>query len=157
MCALQGASVVRFARHQVASAVVRAHCRTVALSPSHCTPTRPRTLLSSGRRFPCVLIRTPYNKSAENADLRSPGSTWSKNGYACFIQDVRGRFASKGVFYKYTGEAQNGYDIVEWLAKQQWCNGCTDGPSYLSVDRGAARACTRQESGEEEDSRSEGE
>ena len=53
--------------------------------------------------------------------------------YACFIQDCRGRFKSHGVFYKYTGEAQDGYDTVEWLAGQSWCNGSlvTDGPSYL--------------------------
>ena len=52
----------------------------------------------------------------------------------CFIQDCRGRFKSSGTFYKYTGEAQDGYDTVEWLATQSWCNGSivTDGPSYLS-------------------------
>lgn len=80
-----------------------------------------------------MLIRTPYNKGAENPDLRSPGNYWTQNGYSCFIQDVRGRFKSAGYFYKYTGEAADGYDTVEWLAVQPWCNGsiCTDGPSYL--------------------------
>ena len=89
--------------------------------------------LEEGRTFPCVLIRTPYNKAAENPDLRSPGIYWTQNGYACFLQDVRGRFKSEGEFYKYTGEAVDGYDTVEWLAVQSWCNGniCTDGPSYL--------------------------
>lgn len=89
--------------------------------------------VEEGRQFPCVLIRTPYNKSAENPDLRSPGIFWTQNGYACYLQDVRGRFKSAGEFYKYTGEAPDGYDTVEWLAEQPWCNGniCTDGPSYL--------------------------
>lgn len=121
-----------------------------------------------------MLIRTPYNKGAENPDLRNPGTYWTQNGactddsvynelcapmtvvvscspcavvsltrrdtvallcagYCCFIQDVRGRFKSSGTFYKYTGEAVDGYDTVEWLAAQSWCNGCicTTGPSYL--------------------------
>lgn len=49
------------------------------------------------------------------------------------IQDVRGRNSSEGEFYKYTGEANDGYDTVEWIAKQVWSNGqvFTDGPSYL--------------------------
>lgn len=34
-----------------------------------------------------------------------------------------------GTFYKYTGEAEDGYDTCEWLSKQPWCNGSivTDG------------------------------
>lgn len=47
---------------------------------------------------------------------------------------MRGRWASPGEFYKYTGEAEDGYDTVAWLSVQKWCNGsiCTDGPSYLT-------------------------
>lgn len=67
------------------------------------------------------------------SDLRNPGVYWTQNGYCCFIQDVRGRYKSGGEFYKYTGEATDGYDTVEWIAAQPWCNGSvvTDGPSYL--------------------------
>ena len=81
-----------------------------------------------------MLIRTPYNKNKENPDLRNPGLYWTQNSFACFIQDVRGRFASEGTFYKYTGEAEDGYDTVAWVAQQQWCNGsvATEGPSYLT-------------------------
>ena len=86
------------------------------------------------RRWPCVLVRTPYNKSVVNPDFRNPGVYWTQNGYCCFIQDCRGRFKSEGFFYKYTGEAPDGYDTVEWIAEQSWSNGsvCTDGPSYLA-------------------------
>ena len=93
-------------------------------------------VIDTSRRWPCVLIRTPYDKSKINPDLRNPGVYWTQNGYCCFVQDCRGRFKSQGVFYKYTGEAADGYDTVEWLAVQSWCNGSivTDGPSYLCVD-----------------------
>lgn len=91
------------------------------------------SLSSSPPPRPCVLIRTPYNKSAVNPDLRNPGVYWTQNGYCCFLQDCRGRFKSEGEFYKYTGEANDGYDTVEWIAMQVWCNESvvTDGPSYL--------------------------
>jgi len=39
------------------------------------------------------------------------------------IQDVRGRFASGGKWEPFVNEAIDGYDTVEWLAKQDWCNG----------------------------------
>lgn len=48
------------------------------------------------KRWPCVLVRTPYNKSVVNPDFRNPGIYWTQNGYCTFIQDVRGRFKSNG-------------------------------------------------------------
>src|SRR4051812_9198668 len=33
------------------------------------------------RRWPCVLVRTPYNKSSVNPDFRNPGIYWTQNGY----------------------------------------------------------------------------
>src|ERR1700749_4913800 len=39
------------------------------------------------RRWPCVLIRTPYDKNKVNPDLRNPGHYWTQNGYCCYIQD----------------------------------------------------------------------
>lgn len=79
-------------------------------------------------RYPSILIRTPYNKTALDA-----GTRWAAHGYACLIQDCRGRYNSGGTFYKYVNEAQDGYDTVEWMARQPWCNGRvgTTGVSYL--------------------------
>lgn len=70
--------------------------------------------------FTTVLIRTPYDKKASNNV--SAGLYWAQSGYACFIQDCRGRFASDGTFYKYTAEMNDGYDTVEWLAGMFWSN-----------------------------------
>ena len=37
--------------------------------------------LDTSRKWPCVLIRTPYNKDKINPDLRNPGVYWTQNGY----------------------------------------------------------------------------
>lgn len=71
--------------------------------------------------FPVVLIRTPYNKVNDRtnpfvADL-------VRRGYAVAMQDTRGRFNSDGEFDPYRHEHEDGFDTVEWLAKQSWCDG----------------------------------
>jgi putative CocE/NonD family hydrolase len=49
------------------------------------------------------------------------------------VQDVRGRFRSERVFRFLLDEGQDGYDTVEWLAAQPWCDGQigTYGTSYM--------------------------
>lgn len=84
------------------------------------------------QKWPTILIRTPYNK-ADMVRLKDAGPFWAHHGYACFIQDCRGRYASEGVFVKYMKEAEDGYDTVEWIAAQEWSDGNigTTGSSYL--------------------------
>lgn len=84
-----------------------------------------------GRR-PAILIRTPYNKVTLQR-TKNVGHLWARHGYACLIQDCRGRYNSEGTFYKYVNEAEDGYDTVEWMAQQPWCDGNigTIGASYL--------------------------
>ncbi len=85
--------------------------------------------------FPTILIRTPYNKTrvVETAEF------FTTQGYAVAVQDVRGRFASEGEFYIYVNEGMDGYDTVQWLAQQSWCNGDvgTYGGSYLAATQNA--------------------
>jgi hypothetical protein len=52
--------------------------------------------------------------------------------YAVVVQDVRGRYASAGVFDAYRHEGADGYDTVEHVASQPWCDGQvgTTGLSY---------------------------
>jgi hypothetical protein len=73
-------------------------------------------------RRPVLLQRTPYGKG----DGRMPGDFIRKalvRGYAVFVQDVRGRYASDGVFDPCRQEGRDGYDTVEWIATQPWSNG----------------------------------
>jgi hypothetical protein len=76
----------------------------------------------AGGRFPTLVYRTPYGK--ENAPKE--WSTFEKlppRGYAVVIQDVRGRYASDGEFAPYQNEGKDGYDTIEWAAKQPWSDG----------------------------------
>lgn len=56
------------------------------------------------------------------------------------VVDVRGRGNSEGVFRPLIQEAHDGYDVVEWLARQPWCNGKVAmwGGSYLGYSQWAA-------------------
>jgi uncharacterized protein len=85
----------------------------------------------AGRR-PAILIRTPYNKVTLQRN-QNVGHRWAQHGYACLLQDCRGRYNSEGSFYKYVNEPEDGYDTVEWMATQDWCDGNigTTGASYL--------------------------
>jgi predicted acyl esterase len=75
--------------------------------------------------WPAVLVRTPYG--AENVVNHGESQRLLDNGYVLVAQDVRGRFKSEGKALAFVtdgwGKLQDGYDTVEWIAKQPWCNG----------------------------------
>jgi uncharacterized protein len=49
---------------------------------------------------------------------------WCRQGYACVNVDPRGVGNSEGdVSFFGTQDGRDGYDFVEWLATQPWCNG----------------------------------
>lgn len=76
-------------------------------------------LPKTGRKFPLVLVRTPYAK-AQYASLL--GEPLARRGYAVLAQDVRGQQASTaaGEFHPIVGEKQDGLDTLDWIAKQPW-------------------------------------
>ena len=92
--------------------------------------------------FPVVLQRTPYNKDGEALALEA--AFFTSRGYVTVLQDCRGRYTSEGGFTKYTAEGEDGYDTLEWLGRQDWCNGKvgTYGLSYAAHTQAAA-ACLR--------------
>ena len=54
-------------------------------------------------------------------------------GYVVVVQDVRGRYASEGVFNPHIQETADGVDMLAWTAVQPWSNGKVGmfGGSYL--------------------------
>jgi putative CocE/NonD family hydrolase len=73
-------------------------------------------------RYPVLVYRTPYDRKGEGA--RSPlVEAAVKRGYAVVLQDVRGRYGSGGRFEPYRHEGKDGYDTIEWAARQPWSNG----------------------------------
>ncbi|NRB51797.1 MAG: CocE/NonD family hydrolase [Saprospiraceae bacterium] len=72
--------------------------------------------------LPVVLQRTPYGKRSER--FKAVVSHLAARGYIVALQDLRGRYDSEGLFSKYSPqEAGDGATTVEWLAKQEFCNG----------------------------------
>jgi putative CocE/NonD family hydrolase len=85
---------------------------------------------------PTLLLRTPYNRSV--AMIPPSGiepEPAVEAGYAVVCQDVRGLHGSDGEFYPFVHEAGDGYDSVEWIASQPWCNGSVGmvGRSYAAT------------------------
>ena len=86
--------------------------------------------------FPALLERTPYSKDNSSEVHAGAPAFFASQGYAVVIQDVRGRFQSQGKFLPFHddgwGANRDGYDTVEWIAAQPWCNGQvgTIGGSY---------------------------
>lgn len=70
-------------------------------------------------RLPVLLTRTPYGKENEES-----GARWfASRGYAVLAQDVRGKGGSGGEFTVQSRASEDGYDAVEWAARQEWSNG----------------------------------
>jgi predicted acyl esterase len=69
--------------------------------------------------WPVVLVRTPYGKDGHLTDCIA----FSLSGYACVVQDTRGRFASEGTDTVFRDDPADGRATLDWIANQWWCNG----------------------------------
>ncbi len=94
----------------------------------------------SDEKFPALLGMSPYGKGIQSMTVpyQPPHSPihhtpieagdpeyFASRGYVHVIADVRGTGHSEGEYYGWVSpqEAQDGYDLVEWLAEQPWCDG----------------------------------
>jgi uncharacterized protein len=96
----------------------------------------------AGPRWPVILHRTPYGIAAADArDKFDCSKAWLPSaaepmrgsilrgwrnivahGYAAVYQDTRGRHGSEGEDRVYADDAVDGYDALEWIARQPWTN-----------------------------------
>jgi len=84
--------------------------------------------------WPVILTRTPYGKDGMMFGAASR-KKYLDNGYVRVVQDVRGKFKSEGKYDAFGPDMEDGYDTIEWIAKQPWCNGKVgmDGASAMGI------------------------
>lgn len=102
--------------------------------------------------YPVVLIRTMYDKveQRDGVEDTARGIPYDRRfvealldaGYALAVQDVRGRFDSDGEWHPYIHERRDGFDTVEWINNQAWCDGNIGmiGRSYVGYTQWRAAA-----------------
>ncbi|TMG80667.1 MAG: CocE/NonD family hydrolase, partial [Betaproteobacteria bacterium] len=102
------------------------------------------------QRFPVILERTPYDKTADSRSERTPAvekpksraevaAFFVRRGYIVIYQDCRGRYNSEGSYVKYLSDGADGYDTCAWIVKQPWSDGVigTMGLSYAAHTQAA--------------------
>ena len=98
----------------------------IRLEPNIRIPLRDGVRLSATRYVPtatdtvplCVVSVTPY--IADHYHAR--GVYFAAHGITFIMVDARGRGESEGQFIPFLQEAKDGFDVVEWLAKQPYCH-----------------------------------
>ncbi len=70
-------------------------------------------------KYPVILMRTPYGREVSAA----AAPFWVERGYTVVVQDTRGRGDSGGTFDPFNTEVQDGFDTLEWIKNQPWCDG----------------------------------
>jgi putative CocE/NonD family hydrolase len=83
--------------------------------------------------LPVIFTFTPYIGDS----YTDRAAYFAKHGYVYALVDVRGRGNSGGEFEPFVNEGRDGYDVVEWFAKQAYCNGKVTmwGGSYAGFDQ----------------------
>ena len=84
---------------------------------------------------PVLLMRSPYDRRSDVTLVMFDVERALQRGYTVVVQDTRGRFASEGVFAPFRSDIEDGYDTLDWLAAQPFCDGnvVMTGSSYLGA------------------------
>ena len=83
-------------------------------------------------KYPVLVSRTPYS-TERYPNAYTAAVFFSRRGYVYVYQDVRGRHESEGKWEPFRNDLEDGYDTIEWAAKQPWSSGkiAMQGGSYL--------------------------
>ena len=87
----------------------------VALLANHYRP------VGADGPLPVVLIRVPYGRDGAFGQVFA--APLARRGFQVFMQATRGTFGSGGQFRPFTTERDDGLATVDWLRKQDWCDG----------------------------------
>lgn len=83
-------------------------------------------------RFPALLTITPYGKTQLSYDFMV------QRGFAYVVAEARGTGGSQGTWTAFGADEQrDGYDLVEWAARQGWSSGNVGmfGGSYMGINQ----------------------
>jgi len=83
--------------------------------------------------LPLIFTFTPYIGDS----YTDRAMYFASHGFVYALVDVRGRGNSEGEFEPFVNEGKDGFDVVEWFAKQSYCNGKVTmwGGSYAGFDQ----------------------
>ncbi len=87
---------------------------------------------------PCVLLANGYgHNTPTGAAVQPPLMDLVTRGYAGLHVSLRGSGNSEGEANLYNKFGEDGYDLVEWMAQQPWCNGRVGmvGASLLGISQ----------------------
>lgn len=105
----------------------------------------------AGTKLPAIMAWSPYGKTLPTASpttvppdwfsgiakFEGPDAAfWVCHGYAIVDVDVRGAYKSEGKVQIFgMVDAADGYDVIEWIARQSWSNGNVGmhGASWLAI------------------------
>lgn len=83
------------------------------------------------------VLGVPEGALSAGAKFEGPDPAyWCHHGYAVINPDSRGSGNSEGdIVFWGTGDGQDGYDLIEWVAARDWCNGRVGmaGNSWLAI------------------------
>jgi uncharacterized protein len=112
----------------------------------------------SNEKFPAIFGFHPYDQESQTAPIKpssfstfffkNPGqekgnayieagdpNAFARRGYVYLVANIRGTGKSEGRFqFLAPPEAQDGYEMIEWMAAQPWCDGSVGmfGVSYFA-------------------------
>lgn len=89
-------------------------------------------------RWPVILTITPYQRDGGWGRAKQ----YARAGFVFVAIDSRGRGDSDGTFEPWLNDGQDGYDAVEWIARQPWSDGNVGmwGSSYGGFNQWATAA-----------------
>ena len=74
---------------------------------------------SGGGSYPVILVYTPY----VNDEAVERGMYFASEGFVFVALDLRGRGNSEGEYRPFEKDGIDGFDAVQWISEQEWCNG----------------------------------
>jgi putative CocE/NonD family hydrolase len=76
-------------------------------------------LPKSDEPVPAIVELNPYTSDSRHAD----GVFYAARGFAFVVVDAIGRGDSEGEYFGFIRDGQDGFDAIEWVAQQPWCDG----------------------------------